>query len=159
MRHRIPLRFRARLVSTALAGLLPGAALAQEGDLPQHPADEAAVRAVVEGFHDALSAGDSTRAIGYLHPDLVVYEGGHAETLGEYRSGHLAGDMAFSGAVEFATTRDAVLSGPDFSLYLREYSITGTYRDRTIDAHGTESIVLVRTDDGWKIRHVHWSSR
>jgi ketosteroid isomerase-like protein len=156
----IPSRLGTLLASTAWTCLVAvAAAHAQEDRAPSVPADEDAIRAVVEGFHGALSTGDSTRAIGYLHPDLVVYEGGHAETLDEYRSGHLAGDIAFSGAVEFTTTRDAVISGRDNSLYLREYSITGTYRDRAIDARGVETIALARTGEGWKIRHIHWSSR
>ena len=128
---------------------------------PPDPALRGKVAAPFLGapYGEALAAGDSTRALGYLHPDLIVYEGGHAETLDEYRSGHLAGDIAFSSAVDFTTARDAVVPGRDFSLYLREYSMNGTYRDRAIDARGVETIVLARTDEGWKIRHIHWSSR
>ncbi|MCA1572220.1 MAG: hypothetical protein LC798_18310 [Chloroflexi bacterium] len=28
-----------------------------------------------------------------------------------------------------------------------------------IEARGVESMVLARTEGGWKIRHIHWSSR
>lgn len=122
-------------------------------------AAEAEARAVVEAFSEALAAGDSTRAVSYLHPDLVVYEGGHAETLAEYRAHHLGADMAFLTAVDQTTTAEHLEVHGETALYLSEYTMSGTYRDREIDLHGTETIVLVRTTDGWKIRHIHWSSR
>lgn len=151
----------AALIAIALAWLLPlvAPASAQEQPGVSRQPDEDAIRAVVEGFHAALSAGDSTGALAYLHDDLIVYEAGHAETLEEYRSGHLASDIAFSRSVVFATERDTVVLGRELSLYLREYSIKGSYRNKEIDARGVESIVLALTGEVWKIRHIHWSSR
>jgi ketosteroid isomerase-like protein len=142
----------------ALFLITPAAIHAQE-EPAADPSADAEVRSVVEEFHAALAAGDSTRALEYLHPDVVVYEAGHAESLAQYRSGHLASDIAFSGAVTFQTVRGWVVPGRELSIYLREYTMTGTFQDREIDAHGTETIVLVSTEEGWKIRHIHWSSR
>lgn len=121
--------------------------------------DEGAIQAVIEAFHTALAAGDSSGALRHLHPEVAVYESGHAETLAAYRSGHLASDMEFSRAVAFETLRYSVVAGSELSLYLREYRVTGTFREREIDAHGVETMVLERTPEGWKIRHIHWSSR
>lgn len=121
--------------------------------------EETAIREVVEGFHAALAAGDSTAALDFLHPEAVIYEGGHAETLAEYRAGHLASDIEFGRAVTFTTLRSAVLPAPDLSLYLREYWMAGTFRGRSVDAAGVETMVLAPTPEGWKIRHIHWSSR
>ncbi|MGH7557653.1 MAG: hypothetical protein ACREMD_07740 [Gemmatimonadota bacterium] len=45
------------------------------------------------------------------------------------------------------------------AVIISEYTMTGTFRDRAIDAHGAETIVLESSDEGWKIRHIHWSSR
>ena len=146
------------VAATLLSGLL-SLQPAQAQERPAAAPDEGAIRVVVDGFHAALAAGDSVGAFGYLHPDLVVYESGHAETLAEYRSGHLASDIEFSRAVSFETARDAVVHGSDLSLYLREYRMKGTFRDREIDAAGVETMVLTPTPEGWKIRHIHWSSR
>ena len=131
-------------------------ALAQQ---PEAAVDELAVRAVVQGFKDALAAGDSATALGHLHPDLVVYEGGHAETLAEYRAGHLAADMEFTAAVETITLEQGLIVRPDMALWVSESESKGEFRGRAIDSHGTETIVLLPTDAGWKILHVHWSSR
>lgn len=120
---------------------------------------EAEVRAVVTEFSEALAAGDSARAVTYLHPDLIVYEGGHAETLEKYRAHHMGSDMAFLSAVDETTTAERLDVYGETALYLSEYKMSGTYRDREVDLHGTETLVLLRTPDGWKIRHIHWSSR
>lgn len=134
----------------------PVPALAQQ---PEASAEESAVRAVVEGFKDALAAGDSSAALSYLHPDLVVYEGGHAESLAEYRAGHLAADMEFAAAVETTVLEQGVIVRPEMALWVSESESKGEFRGRAIDAHGTETIVLLPAEHGWKILHVHWSSR
>lgn len=121
--------------------------------------DETAARAVVTGFKDALRAGDGEAAVRHLHPEVRVFEGGHSETLEEYRSGHLVADMRFLSAVETATTWDSVEVEGDLALYLSRYHTTGTFGDREIDAEGVETMVLRRTADGWRILHIHWSSR
>ncbi|HUG41657.1 MAG TPA: nuclear transport factor 2 family protein, partial [Longimicrobiales bacterium] len=104
-------------------------------------------------------AGDSTAAIDRLHPEVVVFEGGHAETLAEYRRGHLRSDIAFASATQRELTAEAVHVRGDQALYTSESHTTGRWRERDIDSHGTETVVLVRTPDGWRIRHIHWSSR
>lgn len=153
------------VLTVALALLTAPAALAAQGGAtpPSGPAPspeaEAEVREVVEGFGRALAAADSIAALGHLHPDVVIYEGGHAETLEEYRSHHLGHDIAFLQATEQATTREQVTVSGDVALSLRESATRGRYRDREVNALGTETLVLVRTPEGWKIRHIHWSSR
>lgn len=146
----------AAVVLAFLAGY-PASAASQvaDGDTVDAPAVKAAVRA----FHEALAAGDSARALELLHPDVRVYEGGHAETLAEYRSGHLVADMEFSAAVEREVLDEQVFGGAGRAVYLGEYRMAGTFRGEDVEAHGTETMVLLRAPDGWRIRHVHWSSR
>jgi ketosteroid isomerase-like protein len=98
------------------------------------------------------------RALAYLHPDLVVYEGGHAETLAEYRSHHLAADIAFLRATQSETLAAHLHVMGESALWMSESRTRGTIRDRQIDSRGAETFVLVRTPEGWKIRHIHWSS-
>ena len=146
----------AAALAMVVALACPVEAVAQQ---PEPTGEEAAVRAVVQGFKDALAAGDSTAALGYLHRDLVVYEAGRAETLAEYRAGHLAADMEFAAAVETAVLEQGVIVRPEMALWVSESSSTGEFRGRAIDAHGVETIVLLPTATGWKILHVHWSNR
>lgn len=121
-------------------------------------ARQAEVRAVVHEFHDALAAGDSLAALTLLHPDVVVFESGHAETLTEYRSGHLASDIAFAAATRREIMEESITLWGNVALYTSEAHTTGTWRGREIDSGGAESMVLVRMQDGWRIRHIHWSA-
>ena len=149
MRRRLALAIAAICVTAS-------SALAQESETTP---EESAIRAVVLGFKAALAGGDSTAAIGYLHPDLVVYEAGHAESLAEYRSGHLGADMEFAAAVATQPVEQGLIVREDMALWVSEGESRGEFRGRQIESHGTETIVLIPTDAGWKILHVHWSSR
>jgi hypothetical protein len=114
---------------------------------------------VVRGFHDALSAGDSARALRHLHPDARIHEQGVAETLPEYRDHHLPADMRFAAAVEREILREEVIPGEGMAVYLAESRATGRIGERELDVRTVETAVLVRTSDGWVIRHLHWSNR
>jgi predicted trehalose synthase len=61
--------------------------------------DSVAIGRVVGGFHSALAAGDSNAALSLMAPDVIVLEAGGAESRAEYRSHHLAADIAFARAV------------------------------------------------------------
>lgn len=123
--------------------------------------DEDAVRAAVRAFHDALAAGDTAAVVALLHPDVTIYEGGHAEDLAEYRAHHLAADVEFLRGVRQTVTDESLEMAHHGAMatYMAETRARGTFRDREIDSHGAETLVLVHTHDGWKVRHVHWSSR
>lgn len=155
MTNRLILRVSAAAAALALVSWLPAPGAAQAEDGP--PADS--VKAVVHAFHGALAAGDSAGALELLHPEVRVFEGGHAETLSEYRAGHLAVDMEFSRSVDRDVVSESVSGGGGRALYLSEDRTTGTFRGEDVDARGTETMVLVRTAAGWRIRHIHWSSR
>ena len=144
-------------LALAIAALCVTATSARAQE-PTRP-DEAEIRAAVLGFKAALAAGDSTAAIGYLHPDLVVYEAGHAESLPEYRSGHLAADMEYAAAVATQPIEQGLIVREEMAMWVSEGESKGEFRGRQVESHGTETIVLIPTDAGWKILHVHWSSR
>jgi hypothetical protein len=117
------------------------------------------VRETVAAFHAALAGGDPEAAVALLHPDVLIYEQGHAETLEEYRSGHLGADMAFAQAVAREVVRDEVVEVHGGVLYLAETRSRGTFQGREIDSSGVETAFLLETPEGWQIRHFHWSSR
>lgn len=125
----------------------------------QEAADSTGVLVAVRAYHAALAASDSAAAIRLLHPDVVIFESGRAETLVEYRGGHLPADIQFAAATRRVVTRETVAVAGDLALYTGESHTTGRVRGREIDARGVETLVLMRTGDGWSIRHIHWSSR
>lgn len=121
--------------------------------------DHEAVKAVVSGFHDALARGDSSAALALLAPDVRIMEAGGIETLAAYRSGHLAGDIAYAGAVPSTRADVHVTISGDAAWVASTSRTVGTYRDRPVNSAGAELMVLTRTAEGWKIAAVHWSSR
>ncbi len=114
----------------------------------------------VAAFHTAVTGGDSAAAIQLLDPKVVIYESGGAEmSRDEFASGHLKADMQYA----MATTRTIVDSHSeivgDLAVVISRSTVTGTYREREVNSRGTETMVLRRGSNGWRIVHIHWSSR
>ncbi len=125
----------------------------------QHANDSMAVARVVTAYHQALANGDSATALSLLAADAVVLESGGMESRSEYRAGHLPADIAFARAVPSARGTIHVTVAGDVAWAASTSVSRGQYRDRTINSAGAELMVLSRTDGGWQIRAIHWSSR
>ncbi len=122
-------------------------------------ADSAAVVSSINSFHDALSAGDSTRALGLLAHDVTILESGETETRADYRSHHLVEDIAFAKAVKSVPGPLRVTIEGNTAWTTGTSLTRGEFNGRQINSAGAESTVLTRTKTGWKIRSIHWSSR
>jgi ketosteroid isomerase-like protein len=155
--------FRALLAAALL--LAAGAAQSHEPAKATAPTVRVAPSAraaqqAVEGFHAALAAGETQRALDYLAPDvLIVEEGGAERSRAEYASHHLAADAAFTRAVPstpLGSTGDAV---GDLAYIVTESRMTGAYNGKPVDRLSAETMVLRHDPAGWKIVHIHWSSR
>ena len=121
-------------------------------------ADREAVLATVREFHEALARGDSAAVLKLLAPDVQVLESGDLETRDEYRSHHLAADIAYVRAVPGVPTFGTVVVSGDVAWVVGTSRSTGTYHERAINSAGAELMVLSRTAEGWRIRAIHWSS-
>jgi ketosteroid isomerase-like protein len=127
--------------------------------MAQSKTDGAAAEAAVQRFHDALQKGDSVAALDLLADDAIVLESGGRETKTEYRRHHLQHDIAFARAVPSQRGQRTVTVQGDVAWVMSIGAITGEYRDRKIDEQGAELVVLTRSQPGWRIRAIHWSSR
>lgn len=121
--------------------------------------DSAAIVSVIERFHAALAAEDSTAALALLAPDVIVLESGGVETRDEYRSHHLPGDIAFARAVPRTRAPIRVTTIGDAAWASSTSTTQGEFRGRAINSTSAELIVLTRSGDAWLIRAIHWSSR
>lgn len=122
-----------------------------------HAQDADAVRQVLTDFHAALSAGDSVKALAQLAPQVRILEGGGIETLEEYRSHHLPGDMRFAAAVTREVGEVSVQVMGDVAWAYSTNTTKGEMRGREIDSRGAELAVLVRIEGVWKIAAIQWS--
>lgn len=116
--------------------------------------------AVVEAFHAALGAGDTDAALALLAPDVMIFEEGGAErSRDEYASHHLGSDAAFAAASETTVAQRSGWADGHIAWITSEGRTTGQFNGRAVDRLTTETMVLKRHADGWRIHHIHWSSR
>ena len=146
---------RGLVLSLALsAASLAAAAAPDAGDDIGAGALEA-VQAV-DAFSAAIKAAKIDEAAGWLAPDLLVLESGGAERSREqYLAEHAGADAVFlAGATVERGHRRARAQG-ELAWVATESTLT-----RGDKAYlSTETMVLQHGADGWKIVHIHWSSR
>lgn len=121
--------------------------------------DSLQVLEVVDNFHRALAAADSNTVLRLLAEDVTVLESGGIESRSEYRSHHLAADIAFSQAVPGQFGPRKVTVQGDAAWVSSTSTMEGEYRGRQVNSVSAELMVLSRTSSGWTIRAIHWSSR
>ncbi len=155
-----------RIVVAALFVIcLPALAVAHGTAPPQPPVpektgviDEAA--AAVDAFHNALVKGDRQAVQAALDDQVQIYEqGGVERSKAEYASHHLDADAAFSAVTaRTQTARSGTILG-DLAYVISEGTVAGTFKGKAIDSITLETMVLRRAQGGWRIVHIHWSSR
>jgi ketosteroid isomerase-like protein len=120
--------------------------------------DRAAIVAAAEGFHGALAQGDRAAALALLALDAAILESGHLQTRAEYEREHLGEDIAFARATTTTRSPLAIQQEGNAAWTTATSRTTGTFNGRKIDSTGVELIVLTKTESGWRIRAIHWSS-
>ena len=163
-----PMLTAVRDAGLALALLLTGASLAFAHEPSAAPAGEtappptavAAPAGVVDAFHAALARGDTAAASALMTDDVLVLESGGAErSKAAYAAHHLAADAAFSKASRDTRQHRTGGVAGDVAWVATEGRVQGETGGRAIDRMTTETMLLRRTPQGWRIFHVHWSSR
>ena len=154
-------------LSLAVFAFIPGMALAHGPEAhaktaASSPIDDRAKPAieVVEQFSAALRAGDLERAGKQLADDVLILESGGAEnSREEYLGGHAIHDAAFlKGAHVVVIRRTARVEGP-LAWVGTESELHTTKEGKPMTLLSTETMVLKQTATGWRIVHIHWSSR
>ncbi len=151
-------------LAAVLFALSAGSGLAQQThDTPHVPAPPlrmAGAAEAVDAFQAALRAGDRDAALAVLAEDAIIFEAGGAErSRAEYASHHLEADAAFAAATEATVTRRSGEASGDGAWITSEGRTTGTFNGRPVDRLTVETMLLRRDADGWRIQHIHWSSR
>jgi ketosteroid isomerase-like protein len=142
-----------------LLSMLPGPAMS-EGPQIDVPDEAKAAAATVDRFFAALSAGDLDRAGSELDPGVIILESGGAErSAAEYLGGHAKGDAEFLKTAQHKPGhRTARVSG-DLAWVASESELVVQKDGKPVTIASTETMVLRSITAGWKIVHIHWSSR
>jgi len=120
------------------------------------PADP---RAVAEAFNRALALGDGDSARALLAPEVLIFESGGAESsAAEYAGHHMPADMAF--LADLKREQYSQQNGGDGknAWVATRSRLTGRFNGEDVDMDSTETLVMLKMDVGWRIRHIHWSS-
>ncbi len=121
---------------------------------PGSPVDAA------KALHQALSTGDTSGVKTLLDPKVLILESGAAErSWAEYAAHHLKADIDFLRTVTYKLQRQAGDTVGDLAWVASEARMTGTSKDKPVDIQSTETLVLKKAAAGWKVVHIHWSSR
>lgn len=163
-------------LAIALSFAIASSALAQtQPASPEHPhaADQSAVAptidmaagteaavAVIDAFGKALAAADFEKVEALLDPAVIILESGGAErSRSEYLSHHARADAKFlAGSQSVLSRRVAKIDG-DTVWVASESELHATRDGEPMTLLSTETMVLSNTPAGWKIVHIHWSSR
>jgi len=115
--------------------------------------------AAVDAFAAALKAQNFEAVFDALDPGVIVLETGGAErSREEYMGHHAIADALFMTRAEVTLLRRTARIDGDTAWVASE---TETRTDEIgVNLYaGTETMILKRTPAGWKIVHIHWSSR
>lgn len=117
------------------------------------------VIAVADQFGVALKAGETATLARLLDENVLILESGGAErSRAEYLSHHAISDAAFlAKSTVKVDRRDGRVEG-HIAWLATESSITTNDQPPKV-LSSTETLVLRREANDWRIVHIHWSSR
>lgn len=158
---------KSSLLALSLAGAMLGSTAfahepAQAASTSASTISEAAqpAVAVVEDFSRALKGGDFKRVGELLTDDVLILESGGAErSREEYLGHHAISDAAFLKDAHSALKHRTARVEGDIAWIGTESELHAKKDGKPMTLLSTETMVLRRTDAGWRIAHIHWSSR
>lgn len=113
-----------------------------------------------DAFSAALATGDEATVKRLLAPEVLIYEsGGQESSRDEYAAHHMKSDMAFLARAQVQVIERQYGTTGELAWVATRTRITGTHKDKPVDLHSTETLVLRRDPEGWRIVHLQWSSR
>jgi len=120
-----------------------------------------AIKSWLSGYDAAFVVKDLDKLATFYHPEVTIYEGGGINRgWADYRDHHLGPELDDFEDLQFAHSNTVVrMLGPDAAYAVSEYSLKARMGERQVDTGGLETLVLVKENGAWKIRHSHTSSR
>ena len=126
---------------------------------PAMPASTSEPVATVDRFFQSLAAGDAQSASAALDPNVLIFESGGAErSRQEYAAHHLGSDSEFLKSAKYRLVSRTGDSVGDLSWVATEARLSAEAHDKPVDLQTTETMILRKNKDGWRIVHIHWSS-
>lgn len=123
--------------------------------------EEAAVRKVLADYRTAMEERSVAKLAEVVSDDLLVLEGTHKnDGWADYRDKHIGPEMAewkeFKAA---ASTLTKLEVRGDMAYAVQEATYTIVDAKETVVMSGAETLVLVKEEKAWRIRHLHLSGK
>ena len=113
-----------------------------------------------ESLYAALKTGDTELVEAILDPGVLIFESGGVESsFEEYASHHLGADIEYMKTVEREILSRQVYEQGDISVIATRAQFNSTYNGKTTITMSNETLVLQKQEQGWRITHIHWSSK
>ncbi len=147
------------MILAGLSGPLSAANASPDFVQDIEPAAQEAV-AAVDAFSAAIKAARIDQAGALLDPDVLVLESGGSErSRDQYLAEHAQADADYmKDSRQTLRYRQARVVG-EIAWVGTESTVSHDKAGKTTSSLGTETMVLRKTAQGWKIVHIHWSSR
>ena len=150
-------RFVLLLVAVSIVIAYPISAAEPRIDVPE---DARAAAVTVDRFFSALVEGDLKAAGAEMDPNVIILESGGSEySAAEYLGGHAKDDAEFLKAAHHQLARRTARVSGDLAWVASESELHVEKDGKPAAILSTETMVLRSTAAGWKIVHIHWSSR
>lgn len=148
-------------IATCLASILLTMTSLTAAQAQGSSGDAATIEAWLKGYDAAFVSKDLDKLATFYHPDVTIYEGGGVNNgWVDYRDHHLGPELKAFEGLQFAHSDTTVtMLGSQAAYAASRYTIKAKMGERQLDSEGLETLMLIRTSDGWKIRHSHTSSR
>ena len=123
------------------------------------PAANDAVQ-VVNAFMTAMSNGNLALAQKFLDPGVVVVNNGVIHgSRNDYLNGQAKSDAAYLQGAQRQLLRRQARAGANVAWVISEKVLRMNESGKVSARLTSETMLLVKAIDGWKIIHIHWSSR
>ncbi len=121
-------------------------------------APEAAVRAAVEQYNSAMTTKNLVVLKSLLADDIVLYEHSVRNVgLADVWENHLRPEVEEFDNATATFTNVRITAEAGMALVTREYDIRAMVKGKPITAAGNETMVWVRRDSRWVVKHIHYS--
>lgn len=115
---------------------------------------------VADALYAALRTGDENAVEKILAEDVLILEGGHAQSSrADYMGGHMKSDMAFLPNVNSTTLDRKVSQAGDLAWVITHSRTQGSYRDKEIDELSREMLVMKHDGHNWRVTLIHWGEK
>lgn len=123
-------------------------------DMPAGGRDPAGVS---DALFAALKRGDAAAVSNLLADDVMILEGGHAQTSkADYMAGHMLSDMEFLAEIDNEVLSREASEAGDIAWVTTHTRSSGFYKRKPINSASREFLLMKRVDGAWKITHIQW---